>query len=44
MAITKPILPSPVCIEASVNTDPSVRITLPVPALKTGSFSKITHA
>ena len=44
IAMTKPTLPSPTCIDASVSTEPSVRITLPVPALKTGSSSRITHA
>ena len=44
IAITKPIRPSEVWIEASSETEPSVLNTAPVPALKTGSSSRITQA
>ena len=44
IAMTKPILPSDVWIDASRWTDPSVLKTEPVPALKTGSSSNTTHA
>ncbi len=44
IAMTNPRRPSPVCREASVRTEPSVRTTLPVPALKTGSSSSRTQA
>lgn len=42
--MTKPRRPSEVCSEASSETEPSFRNTPPVPALNTGSSSRMTHA